>query len=66
MEELVTVRITKPDNSVHELVYSTCEIRKIDEGILITRNCSRLVLAFYPINYSLEVIKLEIIDKTTK
>ena len=66
MEEQVTVRITKPDNSVHELVYSTCEIRKIDEGILITRNCSRLVLAFYPINYSLEVIKLEIIDKTTK
>lgn len=61
MEEQVTVRVTKPDNSVHDIVYSSCEIKKIDEGILITRNCSRLVLAFYPLSYSIEVIKAEVI-----
>jgi len=61
MKEKITIRITKPDNSVHDKSYTSCSINKTDEGILITRNCSRLVMAFYPFNYSIEVIKVETI-----
>jgi len=61
MEEQITIRITKPDNSVHDRIYTSCQVKKIDEGILITRNCSGLVLAFYPFDYSIELIKAEVI-----
>jgi len=61
MEEKITIRVTKPDSSVYDRTFTSVEIKKIDEGILITRNCSRLVMAFYPFNYSIEIIKVEVI-----
>ena len=61
MAEKITIRVTKPDSTVYDRSYTDVEVRKIDEGILITRNCSRLVMAFYPFNYSIEIIKVEVI-----
>ena len=61
MQEKITIRVTKPDGAIYTISFTAVEVRKIDEGILITRNCSRLVMAFYPFNYSIEIIKVEVI-----
>jgi hypothetical protein len=46
MREKITIRVTKPDNTVYDRSYTDVEIKKNDEGIFITRNCSKLVMHF--------------------
>jgi hypothetical protein len=61
MQEKIKIRVTKPDGAIYTISFTGVEIKMHDEGILITRNCSRLVMAFYPLNYSIEIINVEVI-----
>lgn len=61
--EKILVRVTRPDLTTYEMVYTNVSIRKDETGINIyVNNCNRMLAGFYPIGWALEVVKVEIIE----
>lgn len=61
--EKILVRVTRPDLTTYEMVYTNVIIRKDETGINIyVNNCNSMLAGFYPIGWALEVVKVEIIE----
>lgn len=54
------LRITNPEFKTSEIIFDNAIINKNEGGILVRfDDCNRNILAWYPINWAVEVIKIE-------
>ena len=54
------LRITNPEYKTSDIIFHNAIIQKTEDGILVMfDDCNRNILAWYPINWAVEVIKIE-------
>ncbi len=54
------LRVTNPEYKTSEIIFHNAIIQKNEDGILVRfDDCNRNILAWYPINWAVEVIKIE-------
>lgn len=54
------LRVTNPEYKTSDIIFENAIIQKTEDGILVRfDDCNRNILAFYPINWAVEVIKIE-------
>jgi hypothetical protein len=57
----ITLRITKPDLSSYEIKFNDAIVIKREDGILVKHmTCNGELLAYYPLTWVIEVIKVDI------
>jgi len=56
----ITLRITKPDLVSYEIKFNDAIIYKNDTHLIVKHECSKYILAHYPLTWVLEVIKMDI------
>ena len=61
--EKIKVRITRPDFTVYDNTFINVKIQKDETGISVYFNdCKRMLAAFYPLRWAVEVVEVELID----
>lgn len=54
------LRVTNPEYKTSDVIFENAIIQKTEDGILVMfDDCNRNILAWYPINWAIEVIKIE-------
>lgn len=58
--EKILVRVTRPDLTTYEMVYTNVSIRKDETGINVyVKDCNRMLAGFYPLGWAVEVVFAE-------
>jgi hypothetical protein len=58
--EKVTFKITRPDFTTYENTFTHVKTSKDENGITVySRECPRLLVAFYPMDWAIELVKVE-------
>ena len=61
--EKVTFKITRPDLTTYENTFTNVRTCKDETGVTIhVKDCSRLLVAFYPMGWAVELVKVEIVE----
>jgi hypothetical protein len=61
--ERLTLRITRPDFTIHENTFTHVRIKKEEQGVAVyVKDCNNMLAAFYPITWAVELIKVETIE----
>lgn len=56
----ITLRITKPDLSSYEIKFNDAIIYINENHVIVKNQCSKYLLAKYPITWGIEVIKVDV------
>ena len=62
MKERIHVRITRPDFTVYDNIFTNVTMSKDETGINVYVKESRMLAAFYPLRWAVEVVEVELID----
>jgi hypothetical protein len=61
--ERLTLRITRPDFTIEENAFTNVRVKLEEQGVAVyIKDCNNLLAAFYPITWSVELIKVETIE----
>jgi hypothetical protein len=60
--EKILVRVTRPDLTTYEMVYTNVSMRKDETGISVyIKDCNRMLAGFYPLGWAVELVKVEVV-----
>jgi hypothetical protein len=60
--EKILVRVTRPDLTTYDRVYTNVVIRKDETGISVyVKDCNRMLAGFYPLGWAVELVKVEVV-----
>ena len=60
--EKILVRVTRPDLTTYDMVYTNVVIRKDETGINVyVKDCKRMLAGFYPLGWAVELVKVEVL-----
>jgi hypothetical protein len=60
--EKILVRVTRPDLTTYDMVYTNVVIRKDETGISVyVKDCNRMLAGFYPLGWAVELVKVEVV-----
>lgn len=61
--ERLTLRITRPDFTAEENTFTNVRLRLEEQGVAVyVKDCNNMLAAFYPITWSVQLIKVETIE----